>query len=115
MTDNELKLLAEDINSKNTDIVWIGLSTPKQEIFAYRLSKYTNVHFLCTVGAAFDFHIGAVRQAPPVLQKMGLEWLFRLIMEPKRLFGRYLVIVPLFLYYGIFDIITYKINFKKKV
>ena len=49
------------------------------------------------VGAAFDFHAGAVRQAPPVLQKIGLEWLFRLYCEPRRLFGRYLTTNPAFI------------------
>ena len=63
MTDNELLHLSKKINSKDTDIVWVGLSTPKQEIFAERLSKYTNVHFLIIVGAAFDFYTGNVRQS----------------------------------------------------
>src|SRR5690606_709595 len=85
MKDDELKELAAKINALNTNIVWIGLSTPKQEIFAYSLSKFTNVNFICTVGAAFDFHTGKVKQAPSWVQKMGLEWFFRLLMEPKRL------------------------------
>ena len=71
--------------------------TPKQEIFASRLSKYTKVHFLCTVGAAFDFHTGKIKQAPIFIQKIGMEWLFRLIMEPKRLWRRYAEIIPLFI------------------
>ncbi len=105
MTDDELKRLAEQINSLNTNILWIGLSTPKQEIFAYRLSKYTNVNFICTVGAAFDFHTGKVREAPYWIQKIGMEWLFRLIMEPKRLWKRYFEIVPLFIWYNILEFI----------
>ena len=105
MTDNELKELAKDINSRKTNIVWIGLSTPKQEKFAYRLSKFTNVHFICTVGAAFDFHTGKVKQAPPFIQKLGLEWFFRLLMEPKRLWKRYFEIVPLFIWYNFLEFI----------
>jgi len=108
MSDNELKALAEHINSLNINIVWIGLSTPKQEIFAYRLSKFTNVNFICTVGAAFDFHTGRVRQAPKWVQKLGLEWFFRLLMEPKRLWKRYLQIVPLFIWYNFIELITGK-------
>ena len=97
MSDDEMKGFRKKFNNKNTDIVWIGLSTPKQEIFAYRLSKYTKVHFIITVGAAFDFYTGKVKQAPKYIQKAGLEWLFRLLMEPKRLWKRYFEIVPLFI------------------
>jgi len=101
MTDDEMTLLASDINDKNTDVVWIGLSTPKQEFFAIELAKYIKVHFIVTVGAAFDFHTGRVAQAPKIVQKAGLEWFFRLCMEPKRLFKRYAEVVPLFIYYNL--------------
>jgi len=105
MTDAELKELAEKINTVNTNIVWIGLITPKQEIFAYCLSKSTNVNFICTVGAAFDFHKGKVKQAPRWVQRIGMEWFFRLIMEPKRLWKRYFEIVPLFIWYNLIELI----------
>lgn len=105
MGDDELKILADEINSINTDVVWIGLGTPKQEIFASRLSKFTKVHFICTVGAAFDFHTGNVKQAPKWIQRSGLEWAFRLLIEPKRLWKRYFMVVPLFLYYNIIELI----------
>lgn len=114
MTDEELEGLARKINVLNTNIVWIGLSTPKQEIFSYRLSKLTNVNFICTVGAAFDFHTGNVKQAPDWIQKMGMEWFFRLVMEPKRLWKRYFEIVPLFIWYNLIEFIKgdfYKNNF----
>lgn len=71
MTDGELKDLADQIEKSNADVVWIGMSTPKQELFAYRLSRYTKVYFICTVGAAFDFHTGRVIQAPKFIQKSG--------------------------------------------
>lgn len=105
MTDAEMKELADKINLNNTNIVWVGLSTPKQEKFAYRLSKFTNVNFICTVGAAFDFHIDKLKQAPPLLQKMSLEWLFRLVVEPKRLWKRYFEIVPKFIYYNLVELL----------
>ena len=108
MTDDEMKILAEDINSKGTDIVWVGLSTPKQEIFANQLAQYAHVHFIITVGAAFDFHTGKVTQAPKILQKMGLEWFFRLCMEPKRLYKRYGVVVPLFIFYNVREFLLKK-------
>ena len=105
MTDEEMQELAGKINSLNTNIVWIGLSTPKQEIFASRLSKFTNVNFICTVGAAFDFHTGNVKQAPQWIQEIGMEWFFRLVMEPKRLWKRYFEIVPLFIWYNFLEFI----------
>lgn len=97
----EMYDLARTINCSHADIVWIGLSTPKQEIFARELATRVNVHFIITVGAAFDFHIGAVRQAPRFIQRAGMEWLFRLMMEPRRLYKRYMEIVPLFILYNI--------------
>jgi len=104
----DYRTIAEDINRSGADLVWIGLSTPKQEQFATRLSKYTDVHILATVGAAFDFHIGNVRQAPKIVQQTGFEWLFRMLTEPGRLFRRYLEIVPKFLFYSVREIIRYK-------
>ncbi len=106
MSKEELKHLAEKINSLNTNIVWIGLSTPKQEIFAYRLSKYAKVDYICTVGAAFDFHTGRVKQAPRWVQNIGMEWFFRLLMEPKRLWRRYFEIVPLFIWYNFLELLN---------
>ena len=110
LTDEEMVWLANDIASKNVDIVWLGLGTPKQEFFAFRLAKYTNVHAICTVGAAFDFHTDRLKQAPKWMQKMGLEWFFRLITEPKRLWKRYIKIVPLFIMWNIIDL--WKLYFK---
>lgn len=103
--------IARRINKTGAHIVWIGISTPKQEQFAARLAEYTDVHFLITVGAAFDFHMGNVRQAPKWMQQSGLEWFFRLCMEPRRLMRRYIEIVPLFIYYSLLDLIRF--NFKK--
>jgi N-acetylglucosaminyldiphosphoundecaprenol N-acetyl-beta-D-mannosaminyltransferase len=101
----DYSLIAERINSSNASIVWIGLSTPKQEQFAHHLSKHTKVKHIITVGAAFDFHIGKVKQAPNWMQRIGMEWFFRLLMEPKRLWKRYFEIVPLFIYYNFVELI----------
>jgi N-acetylglucosaminyldiphosphoundecaprenol N-acetyl-beta-D-mannosaminyltransferase len=101
MTDEEFKILASDIDTTKADVVWIGLSTPKQEIFAKKLAEYIRVHFIVTVGAAFDFHTGKVVQAPKILQLTGLEWFFRLCVEPRRLYKRYAKVVPLFIYYNL--------------
>ncbi len=103
--DYDYQEIASKINASNANMVWIGLSTPKQEQFAYHLSKYTDVNFICCVGAAFDFHIGNVKQAPFWIQKIGMEWFFRLLMEPKRLWKRYFEIVPLFIYYNFAELL----------
>lgn len=106
MSDDEFRALADTINKSGANIVWIGISSPKQERFAQRLSQFTNVNFIVTVGAAFDFHTDRVAQAPGWLQKMSLEWLFRLTMEPKRLYKRYLKVVPLFILFNVKEIFS---------
>lgn len=95
--------IADVINRTQADVVWIGLSSPKQEQFAAHLAKKAKVNFIITVGAAFDFHTGRVKQAPPIMQKLGLEWFFRLLMEPRRLYKRYFEIVPAFIYYNLLE------------
>ena len=89
------------INKTKPDIVWVGLSTPKQESFMARYTDKLDTTLLFGVGAAFDFHAGKVRQAPRWMQRSGLEWFFRLCAEPRRLWRRYLRNNPLFLF-GIF-------------
>lgn len=115
MTDQELKELGSKLNALDIDVVWIGISTPKQEVLASRLRKFARVHFIVTVGAAFDFHTGRVKQAPKWIQRNGLEWLFRLIQEPRRLYKRYFTIVPLFIWYNLeeFVIKTFNSLFKR--
>lgn len=99
----DYKQLAYEINEVQASIVWIGLSTPKQEEFAYYLSRYTTVDFIICVGAAFDFHTNKVRQAPSWMQNSGLEWFFRFLIEPRRLYRRYFEIVPKYLYLNLID------------
>jgi N-acetylglucosaminyldiphosphoundecaprenol N-acetyl-beta-D-mannosaminyltransferase len=112
MTDQEMSQLAENIHVSGAQVVWIGLSTPKQEIFAARLRQYTNVHLIITVGAVFDFYTGRARQAPRWMQRSGLEWFFRLSTEPRRLAGRYFEIVPKFIWFNIKEFIDFCISKK---
>jgi N-acetylglucosaminyldiphosphoundecaprenol N-acetyl-beta-D-mannosaminyltransferase len=83
--------IASEINHLNPDIVWVGLSTPKQELWMFRWRKALVAPVMIGVGAAFDFHAGTRRQAPPWLRDTGLEWLYRLVLEPRRLWRRYLI------------------------
>ena len=82
--------LAEVINSSRPAVVWVGISTPKQDMWMAQMRTRLNAPVLIGVGAAFDFHSGMVRQAPGWMQRSGLEWLFRLSQEPRRLWKRYL-------------------------
>ena len=96
LTPTEDAEVVERINACRPDIVWVGLSTPKQERWMAEHRAALDAPVLIGVGAAFDFHAGTVRQAPRLLQRSGLEWLFRLVMEPKRLWRRYLRNNPAF-------------------
>jgi N-acetylglucosaminyldiphosphoundecaprenol N-acetyl-beta-D-mannosaminyltransferase len=78
------------------DVIWIGLGSPKQEIFMAGHWATLDAAVLIGVGAAFDFHSGRVRQAPRWIQRSGFEWLFRFCTEPRRLAGRYFKTNPLF-------------------
>jgi N-acetylglucosaminyldiphosphoundecaprenol N-acetyl-beta-D-mannosaminyltransferase len=96
LTSEENEQIVDSINSADPDIVWIGLSTPKQERWMAEHVGRLIAPVLIGVGAAFDFHSGLKKQAPRWMQRSGLEWLFRLATEPKRLWRRYLVNNPLF-------------------
>jgi N-acetylglucosaminyldiphosphoundecaprenol N-acetyl-beta-D-mannosaminyltransferase len=85
------------IRDADADIVFVGISTPKQDYWMLDHRGKLPGTIMVGVGAAFNFHAGEVRQAPSWMQDAGLEWLFRLIVEPKRLWKRYLLITPLFL------------------
>ena len=94
---DEDEAVIEAINASAADIIWVGLSTPKQELWMARHRHRLSAPVLIGVGAAFDFHAGLVRQAPRWLQRAGLEWIFRTAMEPRRLAKRYLRNNPSFL------------------
>ena len=79
------------IQSAAPDVLWEGLSTPKQEKWMWAFHDKVDVPVMVGVGAAFDFHTGRVRQAPVWMREHGLEWFFRLVSEPRRLWRRYLI------------------------
>jgi N-acetylglucosaminyldiphosphoundecaprenol N-acetyl-beta-D-mannosaminyltransferase len=85
------------INEARADIVWVGLSTPKQERWMAAHHGRITAPVMVGVGAAFDFHAGRKKQAPRWMQRSGLEWSFRLLQEPKRLWRRYLINNPKFI------------------
>ncbi|GEP11601.1 WecB/TagA/CpsF family glycosyltransferase [Methylobacterium gnaphalii] len=97
VTEEEDNAIVEAINAAKPDIVWVGLSTPKQERWMSAHRDRIEAPVMIGVGAAFDFLAGTKRQAPRWMQRNGLEWAFRLASEPRRLGRRYATIVPRFL------------------
>jgi N-acetylglucosaminyldiphosphoundecaprenol N-acetyl-beta-D-mannosaminyltransferase len=97
LTSEEEIAVAEEINRSRADVVWVGIGVPKQEKWMARMRPHLEAPLLIGVGAAFDFHAGLVPQAPPWLQRAGLEWAYRLAHEPRRLWRRYLRYNPRFL------------------
>lgn len=96
LNDDELLALSQRIGASQAQIVWIGLGTPRQDYLVPRLAKLLDVAIV-PVGAAFDFLAGRVKEAPAILHGTGLEWLYRLHAEPRRLWRRYLLGNPRFL------------------
>ncbi|MFQ5902135.1 MAG: WecB/TagA/CpsF family glycosyltransferase [Candidatus Binatia bacterium] len=98
LTTDEDRAVVELIKAARPDIVWVGISTPKQERWMAEHVGRLSTAVLIGVGAAFDLHSGIKRQAPLWMQRNGLEWLFRLTTEPRRLWRRYLINNPFFLW-----------------
>jgi len=97
LTAAEAEEVVEVIDGSGADIVWVGTGSPRQEKWMARMRRRVEAPVMVGVGAAFDFHAGLVRQAPPWMQRRGLEWLFRASRAPRRLGPRYLRDNPAFL------------------
>lgn len=95
--DEEASLL-QDVRNAKPDILWVGLSTPKQERFMAEYVDRLRVPLLVGVGAAFDFHTGRIDDAPAWMKRIGLQWLHRLLQDPARLWRRYLRNNPAFVW-----------------
>lgn len=97
-SDEDNTAIIEAINNANPDLLWIGMTAPKQEKWTYSHWKELNIHcHVGTIGAVFDFFAGTVERAPIWWQEHGLEWLYRLLKEPKRMWRRYIIGNTLFL------------------
>lgn len=90
--------ILEQINQSESDILFLGLGTPYQEKWIATLGKKCNIPVQISVGSGIDFLSGAYRRAPRVFRILGFEWLFRLLLEPKRLWKRYIIGIPVFFY-----------------
>ncbi|QDS99001.1 WecB/TagA/CpsF family glycosyltransferase [Adhaeretor mobilis] len=93
LNSQEWDELVDEVRESEATILFVGLGCPRQEVFTYEIRDAVSIPTLA-VGAAFNFHAGDLPQAPPKMQRLGLEWLYRLIQEPKRLWRRYLLLNP---------------------
>jgi len=105
LTETEIEAELMNIRASNADVVWVGLGAPKQEKWMAKHSEALKPAVLFGVGAAFDFHAGTVQRAPRWAQKLGLEWLHRLLSEPRRLWKRYFYTNTMFVVYLIRDML----------
>ena len=98
-SEEDNRAIIKAINDADPDLLWIGMTAPKQEKWTYRHWKDLNIHcHVGTIGAVFDFYAGTAKRAPLWWQKHSLEWLYRLVKEPRRMWRRYVIGNPLFLW-----------------
>jgi exopolysaccharide biosynthesis WecB/TagA/CpsF family protein len=107
-SDLELEKIAIKISNLKTDVVIIGMGIPKQEIIAEKLSRSINASLFLCVGNFFEFYFGTKKRIPAIFRNLGIEWIYRLFQEPKRLWKRYIIGIPLF----IFRVIKFKFSLK---
>ena len=106
-SEEDNRAMVQAINDADPDLLWIGMTAPKQEKWTYRHWNELNIHCHCgTIGAVFDFYAGTVKRAPLWWQKHSLEWLYRLLMEPRRMWRRYIIGNTKFLYYIFKELIS---------
>jgi N-acetylglucosaminyldiphosphoundecaprenol N-acetyl-beta-D-mannosaminyltransferase len=108
MTALEEEELAAMVHSLKPDIIWVGLSTPKQERFMARYLPMLDTKLMIGVGAAFLYHTGAIRESPEWVKRVGLQWLDRLFQEPARLWKRYLLNNPVFIFHAVLQVLRLK-------
>lgn len=106
--EHELENIITQLNSFDVQAIFVGMGVPKQELFAEKLSSSLKNKVIICVGIFFEYYFGKTKRAPVFIQKIGLEWMFRLLTEPKRLWRRYLIGIPEF----IFRVIKMKLDSK---
>jgi N-acetylglucosaminyldiphosphoundecaprenol N-acetyl-beta-D-mannosaminyltransferase len=103
------------ISALQPDIIWVGLSTPKQEVWMHMHMRKIGCGVGIGVGAAFDLLSGTTRRAPRWIQRSGFEWLFRLVVEPRRLYKRYFFVIPRFAYFWLETLIKQRYKGSSKL
>jgi len=98
-TQSELDQMIEAVNASCADVLWVGMTAPKQEKWIFENRARLNVKFAGAIGAVFDFYTGRVKRSHPMFQRLGLEWMPRLIQQPRRLWRRMFISAPVFLWH----------------
>ena len=107
-SDEDNKLIVEAINTAAPDVLWVGMTAPKQEKWIYQNLNQLNVKFAGAIGAVFDFYAGRIKRSNPLFQRLGLEWLPRMIQEPRRLWRRMFVSAPIFMWHVVHSAVLKK-------
>lgn len=97
-TCDELDAMVAAINQARPDVLWVGMTAPKQEKWIHQNLHRLDVRFAAAIGAVFDFYTGRVKRSHPIFQRLGLEWLPRLVQEPRRLWRRMFISAPIFMW-----------------
>lgn len=97
-TEKHSEYIIKELGAVNASVFIIGMGVPKQELFAQKLAESLNNKIIICVGNFLEFYFGTKKRAPVFIQKIGFEWLFRLFTEPRRLWNRYLIGIPLFFF-----------------
>lgn len=100
-SQEELAQMHSAINASEADVLWVGMTAPKQEKWLLENLPHLNVKFAAAIGAVFDFYTGRVQRSSPLFQRLGLEWLPRLVQQPRRLWRRMFVSAPIFLWHTV--------------
>lgn len=103
----ENKIMIDEINAVMPDTLFVGMTAPKQEKWAYNHYEELKVGHVCCIGAVFDFYAGTVKRAPEWMIEIGMEWLYRLLSEPRRMWRRYIIGNTLFIWYIFLEKIKY--------
>jgi N-acetylglucosaminyldiphosphoundecaprenol N-acetyl-beta-D-mannosaminyltransferase len=112
-SDEDSKLMCAEVNKYNPDVLFVGMTAPKQEKWVYEFQTLLNAKTICSIGAVFDFYAGNIKRSSPFWIAIGLEWLPRLLKEPKRLFYRNFTSSPKFIL-EVLWLKIFKTNFLKK-
>jgi N-acetylglucosaminyldiphosphoundecaprenol N-acetyl-beta-D-mannosaminyltransferase len=108
LTEAEEEELASFVDKVSPDVFWVGLNTPKQEKWMYEHRHKSRVPVMLGVGAAFDMNSGNLRRAPAWMRASGLEWVFRLASEPRRLWRRYLITIPKAVWFVYMELLQFR-------
>lgn len=98
-SESELDEMVAVINAASPDLLWVGMTAPKQEKWLFQQAPRLNVKFAAAIGAVFDFYAGNIKRSHPLFQRLHLEWLPRLLQEPKRLWRRMAISAPIFVWH----------------